>query len=241
MQRALALIEGAGQRLLDQSRALIQPHWAMVHSRLSRGEPVKAIVGAATKDSADLIMMGSKGFTEFGPFLMGSVARRIVLGASCPVLVVKTRSTRLRHVLMCVDGSTEAAAAVDYVLRWPLSPKARGTIVSVVPQLPVELLAGSTRMTRVLNELRAVLEEGARQVIQQTSARMYEDGFEVTTVVRHGQPAAELVRVAESVQADVLVVGSRGLGGTAFLLGSVSDAVVKYAPCSVLVWRQRAR
>lgn len=49
----------------------------------------------------------------------------------------------------------------------------------------------------------------------------------------------ELLKLVESLQADMMIVGSRGLtGDTRYLMGSVSDSVVLYAPCAVLVFRQ---
>ncbi|MBX6765035.1 MAG: universal stress protein, partial [Rubrobacteraceae bacterium] len=53
-----------------------------------------------------------------------------------------------------------------------------------------------------------------------------------------GRPDVEIVAVAEEIGADLVVVGSRGLGGLRrTLMGSVSDSVVRHAHCSVLVVR----
>ncbi|MEP7152232.1 MAG: universal stress protein [Nitrospira sp.] len=56
-----------------------------------------------------------------------------------------------------------------------------------------------------------------------------------------GHAAGEIIKAAERVKPDLLVVGSRGLRSvTRGLLGSVSHNVARYAPCSVLVVRQMA-
>jgi nucleotide-binding universal stress UspA family protein len=138
-----------------------------------------------------------------------------------------------------IDGSEEASAAVDWLLQLPIHRTARMTVVSVVPLVPVQLSRKSARLGKALNQVRVLFEEEARRMTEETGERIQKDGFEVATIVAHGQPAAELVTLAESEEADLLVVGSRGLGGTAFFIGSVSDAVLKYAPCSVLVCRLR--
>jgi nucleotide-binding universal stress UspA family protein len=60
--------------------------------------------------------------------------------------------------------------------------------------------------------------------------------------VRLGRPPQEIVNLADKIDAGLIVVGSRGLGGiTRALMGSVSDAVVRHAHCPVLVVRKEKR
>lgn len=61
----------------------------------------------------------------------------------------------------------------------------------------------------------------------------------VTTAVREGDPAPEIIGYAEDVEADAIALGTRGRHGEhAFLLGSVAEAVVREAPIPVLTVRQ---
>ncbi len=63
-------------------------------------------------------------------------------------------------------------------------------------------------------------------------------GRAVQTIVRTGAPAAEIVRFAAERKADLVVVGTRGRTGLErAVLGSVAEAVVRHAPCAVLVAR----
>ena len=60
----------------------------------------------------------------------------------------------------------------------------------------------------------------------------------MATHVREGQPAEVIIDVANQEQADLIVVGSRGLTGIQrYLMGSVSSKVSEHAPCSVMVVR----
>jgi nucleotide-binding universal stress UspA family protein len=63
-------------------------------------------------------------------------------------------------------------------------------------------------------------------------------GVELETYAREGDPAEVIIQVANEQQADLIVVGSRGLTGIQrFLLGSVSSKVSHHAPCSVMIVR----
>ena len=56
-----------------------------------------------------------------------------------------------------------------------------------------------------------------------------------------GDPATEIVRVAEEEQAELIVLGTHGRTGLSrILMGSVAEAVVRHAPCPVLIYRQDA-
>lgn len=64
---------------------------------------------------------------------------------------------------------------------------------------------------------------------------------EVSTQVLRGSPEQQIIEEARNWNADVIVVGSHGRGFWGRMLGSVSDAVVHHAPCSVLVVRNGHR
>jgi nucleotide-binding universal stress UspA family protein len=73
--------------------------------------------------------------------------------------------------------------------------------------------------------------EQARLVLEQT-------GVEVETHAREGDPADAILDVAEEQDADVIVVGNKGMtGAKRFLLGSVPNKVSHHAPCSVMIIR----
>jgi universal stress protein A len=64
------------------------------------------------------------------------------------------------------------------------------------------------------------------------------DGTTVRTAVKSGRPADEIVSLASDERADLIVMGTHGRGDiTRLLLGSVADAVVRHAPCPVLLVR----
>jgi nucleotide-binding universal stress UspA family protein len=75
-------------------------------------------------------------------------------------------------------------------------------------------------------------------VLENAAGAMQARGIEAESHARRGDPANALLQVAEEQDADLIVVGNKGMtGAKRFLLGSVPDKVSHHAPCSVLIVR----
>ena len=129
------------------------------------------------------------------------------------------------------DGANRAAAeAVDLA-------KAAGAKIHFVTAYPdpsrvVEQLRSTARSAHP--DLRAVAESVLARAAEAAKAA----GLDYDTHAREDSPADALIEVAGEQQADLVVVGERGLRGPSrFLVGSVSAKVVQHAPCSVMVVR----
>jgi nucleotide-binding universal stress UspA family protein len=72
-----------------------------------------------------------------------------------------------------------------------------------------------------------------RELLSRTERRLEREGIECTTLIGEGDPAKTLVQLAEQCDADVLVIGNKGMNRR--VLGSVPNSVAHNAPCSVLV------
>ena len=94
---------------------------------------------------------------------------------------------------------------------------------------------GSAHTTQIVD-----LREVAESVLKRAAGDALSKGVDVQTHAREGQPAEVIIDVANQEQADLIVVGSRGLTGIKrYLLGSVSSKVSEHAPCNVMIVRAR--
>lgn len=240
---ALELPEDRGEAVLEHlRREVVSPSWGAVHFELLRGRPADTILLAANRHRADLIALGAHGRAEIQPCQLGSVLRRIVLYASCSVLVVKRPVVGLDHVVIGIDGSQEAQNAAEFLLRLSLPAHTRVTVAAVIPPFPHGPASGAEgheiRLQQILGEVENEARRGVTQVVETLQA----SGCRAEGAVVFGHPAQELLKLVESLKAELVVVGSRGLtGDKRYLMGSVSDTVVLYAPCAVLVFRQQAK
>lgn len=142
----------------------------------------------------------------------------------------------MKRVLVATDGSADARAAARWLGDFPLPDAARVLVLAVVdlPPSPLDI-------PTVADFKRALLEEGraaADELLPLLEGRVAAAESRVVA----GDPREEIVRLAHEWAADLVVVGARGLGAMATaLLGSVSLAVARSAPCAVLVVRPSPR
>jgi len=80
--------------------------------------------------------------------LLGTVSRKLLMQASCPVLVVKKPTTVLKRVLLGADGSIESWEAAAWLERLPEHIRPAVTVASVIPPLPLESLRVPSRLLR---------------------------------------------------------------------------------------------
>jgi nucleotide-binding universal stress UspA family protein len=75
-------------------------------------------------------------------------------------------------------------------------------------------------------------------ILKEAASELGKDGVQVETFARQGDPADAILDVAEEHNADLIIVGNKGMtGAKRFLLGSVPNKVSHHAPCSVLIVR----
>ena len=146
-------------------------------------------------------------------------------------------STFPTRILLATDGSEEAelAALRAVELADATDSELHVVHVGVVPSF-LQSYPGTLGYERRIYEQ---IEEMSRELLRKESRRVKAAGGTVAgTHLRMGAVDLEIVVLAEELGADLIVMGSRGLGGLRrALMGSVSDSVVRHAHCPVLVVR----
>jgi len=142
-----------------------------------------------------------------------------------------------RHILVPIDGSEPSLAAVQMSLRIiQLCPACKLTLLYVVDKLVVNELARFN--SRGDKEVEAELEEQGRRYLDLAHKDAAAQGITAACRTRKGEPFEEIIAEATSLPADLIVMGHTGRRGTTrVLIGSVTQRVLDYAPCPVLVMR----
>jgi len=145
-------------------------------------------------------------------------------------------------VLLAVDGSQYSEATIGLARALRIGKKAEMAIMNVIPEhvfLGGHTLADLLGRSGVLKiQMQKAEEEKASELLRKLSRSLAAPGREVETMIRRGSPANEITKTSREMSADLVLVGFKGTGDSPeFLLGSVANKVVRYAPCSVLVAR----
>ena len=147
-------------------------------------------------------------------------------------------------VCLATDFSPVSARAADYVLRLTDAGCRKVVLLHVSDSLnspfvisePPGLDADSATVYE--DTLRERFNHECSQLMVETVARLREEGLDVEPVIISGNPADEIVRIAESRNASLIVVGAHGRTGLKMaFLGSVSADVIQRARQPVLVVR----
>lgn len=176
-------------------------------------------------------------FGTFGPVHAGRTALvpasgRVHAGPNNPRL-----EADIVKIVIGLDGSTHSLVGRDLVagLRWPAE-----TTVHLVGayQVPIDWSGGFGSGMPWVGEIEDSMRDDMSEALRAAAEPLVEAGLTVTHAASWGRAADVLVASARETDADLVVVGSRGLGGLKrMLLGSVAGEVAADAPCSVLVAR----
>ena len=144
----------------------------------------------------------------------------------------------LERIVVGTDGSDTAAGAVAQAVEIAKAMGSKLYVVSAfVPSEPVVDRAEAVEIPADV-QYSTGPRQGVTQVLDAAAGAAEAAGVEVETHPREGDPADALLDVAEEVNADLIVVGNKGMtGAKRFLLGSVPNKISHHAPCSVLIIR----
>lgn len=189
-------------------------------------------------ENAAVVVLGARGHGPAAQALLGSVSAQVSAHAHCPVVIVRQPAGKhaLSRVVVGVDGSDWSRSAVAHAFDQAASRSVGLTAVHALVE-PIGDGLVSRRITP--GEQRATMRERRTKIfgVLADLGSQYPQ-VDVRDCIRLDEPAEALID--ESDRAELLVVGSRGLGGFAgLLLGSVSRAVLARAACPVAVVRPR--
>src|SRR5262245_35985816 len=143
------------------------------------------------------------------------------------------------RVLLATDGSDEAQGAVQFLQALSFPPGTHLHLLSVVadPTVPVGPF-GEPPLTnwQALQQIQDAERNYAGEACRRAATALSRDGIQVTSATPTGDPAHEILVAAEEVNAELVVVGSRGHSALEnFLLGSVARNVAKHVRRPALV------
>lgn len=213
---------------------------------LLEGHAATLIQQRAEDHDHDLIVVGTHGRHGIRR-LLGSTANAVLHGTQCNVLAVRVpgdgvevepAANKYRRILAAVDLTDESHQVLDVAQILGEQEHAELNVVHVVKPFH-HAYAGVSPAT--LSDVGVRFEqEAADQAKAQLKTIALSRGLPQTaTHVCHGAPHLEIQELAESLNCDMLVVGTHGKHGVQLLLGSTANAVIHGTTCDVLAVRIR--
>jgi nucleotide-binding universal stress UspA family protein len=139
-----------------------------------------------------------------------------------------------KKVLCPIDFSTDSFTAIDFAADFARQSNGQLTLLHVVDN-PLTDFYGP-RGANYYAEVEHAIEK-SRQLLTD-AARTYAAGVPYEVVVKHGNPYTEIIDLATAQHADVIVMSTHGrTGPRRLVIGSVTEKVVRAAPCPVFTFR----
>ena len=142
----------------------------------------------------------------------------------------------IEKILVAVDGSEPSEHALNQAVEHAVKWNAKLVIVSVVPPISPLVYMGPAPM--YIDQYKKAARESHQTVLNKASTKVKNENphIKVETRLEEGRPADVIVAIANEEDVDLIVIGSRGLGGiTGWVLGSTSRHVVEACTKPILI------
>lgn len=241
-QKIVAEHEVENRTRLSQLVREVQAQGFKAEEHLIDGFADTALRDAAEALNADLVVIGTHGRTGLKRLLLGSVAERVVRLCRRHVMVARPAGLEdaapgaaYRRVLVPTDFTPLAERAFDIALSLVDAGGEVELFHSWHLPLSTTMVPGRAGEAAI-EPVRVSIEEGARSKAQALIERHSGAGARITVTVFNEAPSRAISERAEEGHHDLIVMGGHGHRGLSrWILGSVAEATVRHAPCSVLV------
>jgi nucleotide-binding universal stress UspA family protein len=206
----------------------------------------RSIAEHADELGADLVVLATHGSGGLRGFLFGRIAQQVLRYTKTPVLLIRpledgtAPSFGGQALLVPLDGSPEAEAALPYAALLATATGAAVHLVRVVPTLGTVSTRSGPAATFTPAATAALLdieEEQARGYLAEVSRRDF-PAQRATAEVRRGDVVAELARAIAASQAELVILGTHGRSGLAgFFTGSVAARLLSRVDAPLLLIR----
>lgn len=214
---------------------------APVRTAVPIGPAAEALCEYVQSRPIDLVVMTTHGRGGLSRWWLGSVADRMLRRLEVPVLLLHPRDlpqpTAFQRIVLALDGEIEEPVVAAALALAGSNPATRYVLTRVVePRIPV-LTALAARPAHLAPQWTEVREVEARNYLARLSRQLRASGFDVRRQVMVGRGvAAQVLKLAGTLDADCIVVGTHGADGMErVLLGSAADKIVRGAEVPVLV------
>lgn len=222
-------LQHTGEEMLSKARAIAEKKRALIKTVLEEGTPYEKLTDIAEAENAGIIVMGRRGKSRLERAFVGSVTARVIGYSARDVLVVpENASIGWKKILLATDGSRHSVSATEKAVNFAKSYGSELAVISVV-DVPAEFYAEAPKAVEDLIRK-------AKGFVAAVKKKADDSGIKTSTFIGEGESYEVITNTANHEKADVIFMGSHGRAGfRKILMGSVTEKVIGYAPCPVLI------
>ena len=236
----IAEAEGTGRSYLDEiARSLSGFN---VTTTVQRGKPAEVILEKIAAEPETLVAMATHGRSGINRWLLGSVAEKVLRGASNPLFLVRadddqqTSEAALHSIIVPLDGSALAETVLPMVAEMAKIFNAHVLLFRAF-ELPASAYYGREPYLPNYDELKNQFRAGAQSYLDSQITKLRAQGLpQVSSELREGVGAEEIICCARERPRSLIAMCTHGRSGVKrWVLGSVTEKVVRHSGDPVLV------
>jgi nucleotide-binding universal stress UspA family protein len=218
-----------GENILSDIKTISNEEDVYLRTRIEEGSPFQTIVDIADEGGYDLIVMGRHGMKRLDKTPIGSVTARVIGHSNSDVLVVPLNtSIGWGNILLPTDGSKYCRAATEKAIDLTKSYDGRLNVISVVDVTEEFQTEAPGIVEKLVHE--------AKKIVNDIKISAGAHGVKAETFVKEGDTYRIITEFSEKENVNVIVMGSHGRTGIRrLLMGSITEKVIGYSPCPVLI------
>lgn len=210
------------------------------------GKPAEVIVDRAKDDPACLIAMATHGLSGARRWLLGSVASKVARTTANPLLFIRpsddqepSTGIELKTVFVPLDGSALAEKVLPHVIALAKKINVEVQLVRIYSLPPDTYLVGDGVYMQTLGQQRETIQKEAETYLEGKVEELRAEGLDqVISTAIGGDPAGEIIDLAQSTPNNLIAMSSHGRSGIAqWVIGSVAEKVIHHSRDPVLVIR----
>jgi nucleotide-binding universal stress UspA family protein len=230
--------EIAGTKLNDVVELYGSKEIQIIKSMVKGISAAPSVLEYAADNDIDLIVLGTNGRRGLGHILIGSVAEEVVRLAGCPVFTVReTKELKpikaYKNILVPIDFSDYSKNAISYAKEIAKAYDSQLQLLHIIEETkhPAFSLSGKSSIFDLVPNIEA----DSRKRIEEMFIEAPGPKAESTIYTKGGHAANDIINFASRNSSDLIVIATHGLTGIEhLLLGSVTEKVVRMAPCPVV-------
>ena len=222
---------------------------AKVTCAVEKGRAEDTIIEKGAADANLLIAMATHGRSGLNRFLLGSVAEKVLRGTANPLLLIRATEeakgeghAKLTSIIVPLDGS-ELAESVLPTTAEMAKMLGLEVVLFRVYHIPYNAYGSDDAYVINYEELLAGVRDEAQEYVEKQVAELKKLGVErVTALIKEGFPGDEIIALGRKTPDNLIAMCSHGRSGVRrFVLGSVTEIVVRHSGDPVLVVRARSK